>query len=109
MLLQAVASIVDQKNPGLITLERSVNKRPAGRIYVDAHQNSRGQSLAAVYSVRAFPHAPVSVPLTLKELTAKMIPGMWTIKSMPSRIEKLGDLWAEFWRTRQNLDVLQKH
>ena len=58
MFVQAVASIVDRRERGLITTERSVRRRPRGTVYVDAHQNSRGQSLASVYSVRAFPHAP---------------------------------------------------
>jgi bifunctional non-homologous end joining protein LigD len=109
MLVQAIASIVDREHPGLITSERSVAKRPHGRVYVDAHQNSHGQSLASVYSVRAFPHAPVSAPVKPEELTAKIVPEMWTLKSMPDRIKKVGDLWDEFWQARQSLDVLWKH
>ena len=106
MFVQAVASILGRKERGLITSERSVRKRPAGTVYVDAHQNSRGQSLASVYSVRAFPHAPVSAPLKTSELAPALLPSKWNLKSMPERMKQVGDLWAEFWSKRQSLEKL---
>jgi bifunctional non-homologous end joining protein LigD len=113
LLVEAIASIVAQKNPGLITSERTVARRPRGSVYVDAHQNSRGQSLASVYSARAFPHAPVSAPIKPAELGAglgkDLRPEKFNIKSMPGRIEKMGDLWTSFWKKRQSLDVLLKN
>jgi bifunctional non-homologous end joining protein LigD len=109
LLVEAIASIVGQKNPGLITSERTVARRPKGSVYVDAHQNSRGQSLASVYSARAFPHAPVSAPIKPGELGKELRPEKWNIKSMLARIEKMGDLWASFWKQRQSLDVLLKY
>jgi bifunctional non-homologous end joining protein LigD len=106
MFVEAVASIVDKQHKGLITFERTVSKRPNGRIYMDAHQNSRGQSLASVYSARAFPHAPVSAPVMPGELTASLDPTKWNLKSMERRIAKVGDLWADFWKKRQRLEKL---
>ena len=106
MFVEAVASMVDKNHPGLSTFERSVRKRPNGRIYMDAHQNSRGQSLASVYSVRAFPRAPVSTPLAPAELTAGLNPVKWNLKSMERRLKKAGDLWADFWNKRQRLETL---
>jgi DNA primase len=106
MFVEAVASMVDKEHPRLITFERSVSKRPNGMIYVDAHQNSRGQSLASVYSIRAFPHAPASVPLKTTELTATMDPSRWNLRSMDERLKKAGDLWAHFWNKRQRLESL---
>ena len=55
--------IVSAANPKLTTSERTVSKRPDGRIMIDALQNARGKPLACVYSVRAFPKATVSTPL----------------------------------------------
>jgi bifunctional non-homologous end joining protein LigD len=75
-------------------------------IYMDAHQNSRGQSLASVYSIRAFPHGPVSAPVKPAELTPNLAPEKWNLKSMPERIKKVGDLWAGFWKKRQKLESL---
>jgi bifunctional non-homologous end joining protein LigD len=102
--VELVATWTTRDYPKLITTERSLSKRPQGSIYVDAHQNSRGQSLASVYSVRAFPHAPVSAPVSLRELNAKLRADTWNIKSMPARLKKTGDLWADFWKERQDLE-----
>jgi bifunctional non-homologous end joining protein LigD len=102
--VEAIASIVDAKHPELLTAERGVRKRPKGRIYLDAHQNSSGQSLASVYSVRAFPHAPVSAPVRTTELVPSLQQAKWNLNSMARRIEKTGDLWREFWNERQELE-----
>jgi bifunctional non-homologous end joining protein LigD len=106
MFVQAVASVVDRKERGLITSERSVRKRASGTVYVDDHQNSRGQSLASVYSVRAFRHAPVSAPLKINELVPALQPAKWNLKSMADRLKEAGDLWADFWSKRQSLEKL---
>ena len=106
--VQAVSALVDAKHPGLLTFERSVAKRPKGRILIDAHQNSEGQSLASVYSVRAFPHAPVSTPVQTNELDSKLVPEKWNLKSLDRRLEKTGDLWANFWKQRQELEPAVK-
>jgi bifunctional non-homologous end joining protein LigD len=102
--VEAVASIVNAKHPELLTAERSVRKRPDGRIYLDAHQNSSGQSLATVYTVRAFPHAPVSAPVRVDELAPGLRPEKWNLKSMTRRIRTVGDLWADFWKQRQEIE-----
>lgn len=100
----AIASLVDAKQPDLLTHERSVNRRPKGSIYLDAHQNSSGQSLASVYSVRAFRHASVSAPVRADEIVATLDPEEWNLKTMARRIEQVGDLWSDFWARRQEIE-----
>ena len=68
---EVVGRLVAADNPKLTTFERTVSKRPKGRILIDALQNARGKPLACAYSVRAFPKAPVSTPLSPDELTNK--------------------------------------
>jgi len=106
LFVQAVSSIVSKKNPGVLTSERTVRKRARGSIYVDAHQNSRGQSLACAYSVRAFPHAPVSTPVRLSDLRGDLQPEKWNVNSIRRRVEAVGDLWAGFWKSHQRLESL---
>jgi bifunctional non-homologous end joining protein LigD len=106
MFVSAVTAMVDKEHPRLITFERNVVKRPNGMIYMDVHQNSHGQSLASVYSIRAFPYGPVSAPVKPAELTRDLQPEKWNLKSMPERIRKVGDLWAGFWKKRQKLESL---
>jgi len=53
--------------------------------------NGQGKVLVAPYSVRAVPNAQVSTPLKWSEVDAKLDPAAFTIKTMPARLETLGD------------------
>jgi bifunctional non-homologous end joining protein LigD len=109
LFVQAVSGIVSRKNPGVLTSERTIKKRASGSIYVDAHQNSRGQSLACAYSVRAFQHAPISTPVRVNELRNDLKPEKWNLETIRARVEKVGDLWSDFWKSRQQLETLLEH
>jgi bifunctional non-homologous end joining protein LigD len=102
---EIVARTVSAKNPQLVTTERIVSKRPAGRVLIDVQQNAHGRPLAAAYSVRAFPKAPVSAPILPKELRAALRPEKLNIKTIFHRLKEKGDLWADFWEKRQRLEV----
>src|SRR2546425_13360444 len=97
-------STVTAEQPNLVTSERIVAKRPAGRILIDVQQNAHGRPLAAAYSVRAFPKAPVSTPISPRELRAKLRPESLNIKTIFDRLKDKGDLWADFWKSRQRLE-----
>jgi len=101
-----ISQIVASELPRETTLERSIRKRPAGRVLLDALQNAKGKPLAAVYSARAHPGATVSTPVTGDELMKGNIdPDAWTIKTLPARLRATGDLWKDFWDNRQSLDT----
>jgi DNA primase len=55
--------------------------------------------------VRAFPQAPASAPITLRELRANLHPDKFNLKSIFARIAGKGDLWADFWKRRQRIEV----
>jgi bifunctional non-homologous end joining protein LigD len=75
-------------------------------VLLDALQNAKGKPLAAVYSARAHPGATVSTPVTPQELMNGAIdPEAWTIKTLESRLQAVGDLWKDFWSKRQTLDA----
>jgi len=54
--------------------------------------------------VRAFPKAPVSAPIAPSELRKGLRPEQLNIKSVFARLEKHGDLWADFWDKRQRIE-----
>ncbi|HEV7994436.1 MAG TPA: non-homologous end-joining DNA ligase [Gemmatimonadaceae bacterium] len=87
-------------HPDIATVERSVKARPKGSIYVDALQNARGKSMAAPYSVRARATASVSAPLRERELTGRLRIDAFTVRSMPARLARTGDLWGDAIATR---------
>jgi bifunctional non-homologous end joining protein LigD len=101
---EVVGRLVAADNPKLTTFERTVSKRPKGRILIDALQNAKGKPLACAYSVRAFPSATVSTPLSPDELTTSLSAEQFTVRTFDDRMAEVGDLWADFWKKRQTLD-----
>jgi len=101
---EIVARIVTTEHPNLVTNERSVAKRPPGRVLIDVHQNAHGRPLAAPYVVRAFTKAPVSAPLAPGELRTRLRPASLNMKTIFARLKEKGDLWGDFWKRRQRLE-----
>ena len=101
---EVVARVVAGAMPNETTLERNTEKRGRGKIYIDYSQNAYGRPLASAYSVRPFAQATVSAPVSLEELKRGLTPERFTIKTMPARLKKTGDLWAEFWNQRQAIE-----
>jgi bifunctional non-homologous end joining protein LigD len=100
-----VARLVEQKNPDVATLERSLKKRKKARIYFDHMQNARGKSVVAPYSVRPKPGATVSAPLEWSEVKRKKVTiSDFTIKNMLERLRRKGDLFKPVLGNRQSLD-----
>jgi bifunctional non-homologous end joining protein LigD len=97
-LAREVAKLVVTREPGKWTLEQRKAMR-RGRVFVDTNRNGYGQMVAPAYAVRARPGAPVSVPLDWNELDrSDLRPDGVTIRTIFDRLDKIGDLWADFWR-----------
>lgn len=89
--------------PDHLTQEFSKADRK-GRIYVDTGRNGYSATFAAAYTVRAKPGAPVSAPCTREEIERGMVsPGTFTLRNMPARVKRLGDVWADLPRRRRSL------
>jgi bifunctional non-homologous end joining protein LigD len=99
-----IAHLAAADLPKKVTFEHSVSRRRPGTVLMDVDQNAEGRPLAAAYSVRAFPQASVSAPLLPRELRATLRPQKFNLKSMPARIRDKGDLWANFWNSRQKIE-----
>ena len=100
-----LASEVASRDPKIATVERSLAKRGRDQVYVDWMQNARGKSLASVLTVRAKPHATVSMPLTWKQIEKGVRISDFTIENVPTLIQKKGNAWADFFAKRQTLKL----
>ncbi len=89
---EIIAILVHRALPEQTSLVRDPNRR-RGKVYIDFLQNRRGQTTAAPYSARPVAGAPVSTPLQWSEVTKKLDPRRFTIRTAPKRFDKLGDLW----------------
>jgi bifunctional non-homologous end joining protein LigD len=103
-LAEQVATEVARERSDIATVERTIRKRGAGRIYVDHMQNARGKSVVAPYSVRPRDGATVSAPVTWDEVErAKITPRDFTIKNLMARLKRKGDLFRPVLENRQSL------
>jgi bifunctional non-homologous end joining protein LigD len=107
-LAQVIADRVVQARPRRATVERSISRRPAGTIYVDAQQNAEGKSVVAAYSVREREPAPVSAPLDWRELRSTLRIEDFTVATMPARIQRVGDLWGAALKRRNTARVIER-
>ena len=99
----AVGTFFVSLAPDQLTQEFSkVDRR--GRIYMDTGRNGFTATFAAAYTVRAKPHAPVSAPCTWEEVErGEVKPDTFTLKNMPARVAKVGDLWADLRKRGRSL------
>jgi bifunctional non-homologous end joining protein LigD len=97
---KAFARTLAAKFPKVVTAEYRIAKRPAGRVLVDYNQNAWGRTLSSVYSVRPRSGAPVSMPVTWKEVEKGITIEQFHLKNAPARVKKLGDLWKPLLERR---------
>jgi bifunctional non-homologous end joining protein LigD len=102
---KALAQALASQYPSLITAEYRVAKRPHGRVLVDYNQNRWGSTLASVYSPRPRPDATVSTPVTWKEVARGIRIEDFTVKNVPARVAKLGDLWKPLLMARGRFNL----
>jgi DNA ligase D-like protein (predicted polymerase) len=69
------------------------------RIFIDFNQMARDRTIASAYSIRPTPKAQVSAPLSWEELD-DVEPEDFTVISMHDRFSQRGDVWREFYATK---------
>ena len=96
---QIIATLVAHKHPKVATTERAVRAR-GSRVYIDCLQNILGKTLASAYSARASDYAGVSTPVTWSEIDQGFDRREFTIRTVPSRLAEVGDLWAALRKSK---------
>jgi DNA ligase D len=88
----AFARMVEQRCPEVTTAWWRKDRDPS-QLFIDYNQNARDHTIASAYSVRGFPDARVSTPVTWAEIP-DADPHDFTIFTVPQRFAELGDLHA---------------
>jgi bifunctional non-homologous end joining protein LigD len=102
LLAEVLARVVVAELPEIATIARPVAAR-ADRVYVDYLQNGRGKLIAAPFSVRPRPLAPVSMPLRWTQLNARLDPRRWNIRTAPRELARRGDPLAGLLGARNDV------
>ena len=97
---QIVATMVAAKHAKAATVERAVRARRSDVVYVDYLQNIEGKTLACAYSARASDYAGASTPLTWDEIDGGIDRRDFTIRTLPARLQQVGDLWAPLLKSK---------
>jgi bifunctional non-homologous end joining protein LigD len=88
----AVGRAIRDADPGRVTMLYQKARRRG--IYIDHNMNRRGANIAAAYSVRPVPGAPVSTPLSWEEVEEGTLrPEDFTIATAHERFATVGDLF----------------
>jgi bifunctional non-homologous end joining protein LigD len=85
---ELVSRLVVSLIPTLATTARSISSRK-GRVYLDYVQLGYGKTIAAPFTVRPRPRAPVSTPIRPRELRNGLAPECFNIRTVPSRMKRL--------------------
>lgn len=104
-IAEALAEEVARRAPKIATVQRSLAKRQKQQVYVDAMQNARGKTIAALLSARVKPGATVSMPLTWKQIEKGVKISDFTIENVPALIKKGGNAWKDFFQSTQQLKL----
>ncbi|WNI26797.1 non-homologous end-joining DNA ligase [Streptomyces sp. ITFR-16] len=100
----AVGRELESRMPDRVTTAWWKEER-GERIFVDYNQTARDRTIASAYSVRPFPHAPVSAPLRWEEIEDAE-PRDFDIRTMPVRYAEQGDVHADMDQEAFRLDSL---
>ncbi len=89
-LAEIMARLITDSLGNIATTARSIERRE-GKVYVDTGQNGHGRLIASPFSVRPLPGAPVSTPLSWREVTPQLDPAELTIDTVPARFDTMGE------------------
>ncbi len=89
--------------PRKITMEWKAIKRK-GKVFFDHNQNSKGKTLASIYSVRPTASSTVSMPLKWKELSS-VVPTDFNLLNVPAAVKK-GDPWTTILEEKQDINKI---
>jgi DNA ligase D-like protein (predicted polymerase) len=87
----ALAREVERRAPDIATSKWWKEERHG--VFIDYNQNAKDRTVASAYSVRPVPAAQVSAPLTWEEVPDAEL-GDFTLRTMPQRYARLGDVGA---------------
>jgi DNA ligase D len=101
----AFAREVERRAPDDVTTTWWRKDRDPAKLFVDYNQNARDHTIASAYSVRGVAAATVSTPIEWSEIPG-VDPRDFTIKTVPERFARLGDLHASIDDEAFSLETL---
>ncbi len=97
---RAVAEALTQTDPSRYTTTFAKAGRER-KILIDYLRNNRTNTSVAAFSARAKAPATVSMPVSWKQVTAKLDPQSFTVVTTPKKLR--ADPWRDYWTSTQRI------
>jgi bifunctional non-homologous end joining protein LigD len=101
---EIIGKMLMSRFPQKITIEWNTAKR-TGKVFFDYNQNSRGKTIASVYSVRPTTSATVSMPVRWEELDS-IDPKDFTLLTVPDIMRRKSDAWKGVLEIKQDMNLI---
>jgi bifunctional non-homologous end joining protein LigD len=96
--------MLNKRLPSKVTTVWNTDQRK-GKIFFDYNQNSRGKTIASIFSPRPVNSATISMPVEWTDLK-HIVPTEYTIVNVPEILETKKDPWADILNKRQDLEQI---
>lgn len=97
----AIGRELERRAPELVTMSWWKEER-GSRVFVDFNQTAQDRTMASAYSIRANPHATVSMPVAWSDLES-VATRDFTVRTVPGLLEH-PDPWARIGEARVPID-----
>jgi DNA ligase D len=103
----ALARELERRHGGRLTAAWWKEER-GDRVFIDFNQNAPHKTVFGAWSVRARVGAQVSTPFFWSEID-DVDPSEFTMQTVPERVERLGDPWADYGDAQSLESLLELH
>jgi bifunctional non-homologous end joining protein LigD len=100
--VERCCALINRADPKRTTMAWDIGRRD-GRVFLDHNMNVEGKNIAATWSLRPEPHAPVATPLRWHEVAQDVWPQDFTIRTVHREMAERGALFAPVLAGGQDL------
>lgn len=101
--VERCCALITRVDPNRTTMAWDISRRD-GKVFLDHNMNTEGRNIAATWSLRPEPSAPVATPLSWGEVTQDVWPQDFTIATFGPHLEPRGAMFAPVLAGGQRLD-----
>ncbi len=101
--VERCCALINQADPHRTTMAWEIRRRD-GQVFLDHNMNTEGKNIAATWSLRPEPHAPIATPLTWDEVATDVWPQDFTIATVGEHVPARHALFAPVLAGGQTLE-----
>jgi bifunctional non-homologous end joining protein LigD len=101
---EVLGKVLVSRYPNKVTMEWNTKKR-IGKVFFDYNQNSKGKTIASIFSVRPVSSATVSMPIRWDQLSS-IKPTDFKMLNVPVIIRKTRDPWKDMLEEKQDINKI---